>query len=103
MYEVRSPASETKDLPRWLAELREAIGGIGQGDPALLLLAAHADPDGVGLDVTVADGVVHLGGELESRTEVHLLEELSRRISGVVRVDSDMTYQVDDRKLNSAG
>ncbi len=59
------------------------------------------DPDGV--EVTVADGVVHLAGELENRTEVHLLEELTRRISGVVRVDSDMTYQVDDRKLNSAG
>ena len=59
------------------------------------------DPDTV--EVTVADGVVHLGGELENRTEVHLLEELTRRIVGVVRVDSDMTYQVDDRKLASSG
>jgi CBS domain-containing protein len=55
------------------------------------------DPDPI--EVTVVDGVVHLGGELENRSEVHLLEELTRRISGVVRVDSDLTYQVDDRKL----
>ena len=55
------------------------------------------DPDLI--DVTVTDGVVHLAGGLENRSEVHLLEELSRRISGVVRVDSDLTYRVDDRKL----
>jgi CBS-domain-containing membrane protein len=59
------------------------------------------DPESIRVGVT--DGVVHLDGELENRTEVHLLEELARRISGVVRVDSDMTYQVDDRKLNSNG
>lgn len=55
------------------------------------------DPDSV--DVSVVDGVVHLAGEMENRTEVHLLEELTRRIAGVVRVDSDLVYQVDDRKL----
>ena len=55
------------------------------------------EPDVV--DVSIADGVVHLSGELEHRTEVHLLEELSRRIVGVVRVDSDLTYVIDDRKI----
>ena len=55
------------------------------------------DPDIV--DVSVADGVVHLAGELEHRTEVHLLEELTRRIAGVVKVESDLTYVVDDRKI----
>lgn len=58
------------------------------------------DPDNV--EVTVADGVVHLGGELENRTEVHLLEELVRRIVGVVRVDSDLTYRFDDRKIEGS-
>ncbi|MCB2224485.1 MAG: CBS domain-containing protein [Actinobacteria bacterium] len=55
------------------------------------------DPDTV--QVAVADGVVRLGGELEHRSEVHLLEELTRRIEGVVRVDSDLTYRIDDRKI----
>ena len=55
------------------------------------------DPESV--EITVNDGVVHLGGELEHHTEVNLLEELARRIAGVVRVESDLTYVVDDRKL----
>lgn len=55
------------------------------------------DPDLVG--VSVVDGVVTLEGELENRTEAHLLEELSRRIAGVVRVDSRLRYKIDDRKL----
>ena len=49
--------------------------------------------------VGVSDGVVTLAGELENRTEVQLLEELSRRIAGVTRVDSRLTYKVDDRRL----
>jgi osmotically-inducible protein OsmY len=51
------------------------------------------------VEVSVADGVVTLEGELENRTEAHLLEELSRRIAGVVRVESRLRYKVDDRKL----
>jgi len=49
--------------------------------------------------VEVSDGVVTLAGELENRTEVQLLEELSRRIAGVTRVDSRLTYKMDDRRL----
>ena len=49
--------------------------------------------------VSVSDGVVTLEGELENRTEAHLLEELARRIAGVVRVESRLRYKVDDRKL----
>jgi CBS domain-containing protein len=55
------------------------------------------DPDTLG--VAVSDGVVTLTGELENRTEAQLLEELTRRIAGVVRVVSEVTYQVDDRRL----
>jgi CBS domain-containing protein len=55
------------------------------------------DPEMV--EVSVSDGVVTLEGELENRTEAHLLEELSRRIAGVVRVESRLRYKVDDRKL----
>jgi CBS-domain-containing membrane protein len=56
------------------------------------------DPDDVG--VTVADGVVTLEGEMENRTEAHLLEELTRRVEGVVRVDSQLTFLVDDQKAD---
>lgn len=51
------------------------------------------------IDVSVGDGVVQLGGELENRTEAHLLEELTRRVAGVVRVESSLTYRIDDRRL----
>lgn len=54
------------------------------------------DPEDVG--VTVVDGVVILSGEMENRTEAHLLEELTRRVEGVVRVDSQLTFLVDDQK-----
>lgn len=59
------------------------------------------DPDL--LSVAVTDGVVTLGGTLENRTEVQLLEELTRRIAGVVRVESELTYLVDDRRGPEAG
>jgi hypothetical protein len=35
---------------------------------------------------------------MENRTEAHLLEELTRRVEGVVRVDSQLTFLVDDQK-----
>lgn len=54
------------------------------------------DPQDVG--VAVDDGVVTLEGEMENRTEAHLLEELARRVEGVVRVDSQLTFLVDDQK-----
>jgi len=54
------------------------------------------DPQEVG--VAVDDGVVALEGEMENRTEAHLLEELARRVEGVVRVDSQLTFLVDDQK-----
>lgn len=55
------------------------------------------DPKAV--QVSVKDGVVTLGGELENRTEAHLLEELTRRIDGVIRVVSNLTFQVDDQRI----
>ena len=53
------------------------------------------DPADVG--VTAEDGVVTLDGELENRTETRLLVELTRRVEGVVRVDSQLTFLVDDQ------
>ena len=58
------------------------------------------DPDDLGVDVS--DGVVTLSGQMESRTESQLLEELSRRVSGVIRVESQLAFTVDDRKVGRA-
>ena len=58
------------------------------------------DPDPIG--VAVNDGVVVLEAELETRTEVELLEELASRIAGVVKVESRLTYRTDDRRGESA-
>ncbi|HSM02916.1 MAG TPA: CBS domain-containing protein [Acidimicrobiia bacterium] len=55
------------------------------------------EPDAIGVEVK--DGVVTLTGELENHTEAHLLEELTRRIAGVVRVVSKVTYEVDDERI----
>ncbi len=55
------------------------------------------DPDSI--TVSVSDGVVTLEGELENRTEAQLIEELTRRIAGVVKVHSHLGYKIDDRKL----
>ena len=61
----------------------------------LLFLEADA------VTVKVKEGVVTLTGELENRTEAHLLEELTRRIAGVIRVVSNLTYQVDDHRVDT--
>jgi CBS domain-containing protein len=48
------------------------------------------------LDVTVADGIVHLHGEVESRSLSELIGSLVRRTDGVVDVVNNLTYAVDD-------
>lgn len=60
----------------------------------LIRRVLFVDPDGV--DVRVSQGVVTLIGEIGTRTEAALLEELARRLDGVVRVENRMTWRVDD-------
>lgn len=48
------------------------------------------DPDGIQVDV--ANGVVNLRGEVETRSEARMLEELTNRLDGVLRVESDLTW-----------
>ncbi len=50
------------------------------------------------LEVAVDDGVVTLAGELPTRTEARLLEELVRRLDGVINVVDRLRWQVDDTK-----
>jgi osmotically-inducible protein OsmY len=52
--------------------------------------------DGESIDVEVADGIVRLAGRLPTRTDRRLLEEMVRRIDGVVKVESDLSFDVED-------
>lgn len=62
----------------------------------LLRRVLFVDPDD--LDVTVKNGIVTFTGEIGTRTEARLLEELARHLDGVMRVDSKVTWRVDDSK-----
>ena len=54
------------------------------------------DPDAVTVDAV--DGHVSLSGSVPTRTDVRLLEELVRRLEGVVGVDCDVRWDVDDTR-----
>lgn len=52
------------------------------------------DPDV--MDVSVRSGVVTFRGEIGTRNESRLLEELARRLDGVMRVDNQLSWRLDD-------
>ena len=52
------------------------------------------DPDAI--EVSVKSGVVTVRGEIGTRNESRLLEELARRLDGVMRVDNELTWRLDD-------
>ena len=52
------------------------------------------DPDE--LNVTVANGVVTFVGEIGTRNEARLLVELASRLDGVLHVESQLVWRLDD-------
>jgi CBS domain-containing protein len=52
--------------------------------------------DAPDVSVRVTDGVVTLSGEVPTRTDAKLLEELAGGITGVVRCDSELSWAFDD-------
>ena len=52
--------------------------------------------EGHELDVSVEEGVVHVAGTVPTRTDARLLEELVGRLEGVVRVEAELEWRVDD-------
>jgi CBS-domain-containing membrane protein len=58
------------------------------------------EPDTV--RVQVADGVVQLQGELEQKSLVPVLADMVRRVEGVVDVQNQLTFDVDDTDLRKA-
>ncbi len=60
----------------------------------LLRRVLFVDPDDVGVEVV--GGVVTFRGEIGTRNESRILEELSRRLDGVMRVDNQLTWRIED-------
>jgi CBS domain-containing protein len=63
----------------------------------LIRRVLFVDPSTV--DVSVSNGVVRLFGRIGTRTEVRLMEELTRRLDGVVDVDNELEWRIDDTDL----
>lgn len=49
--------------------------------------------------ISVIDGNVVLRGELETKSDAILLEDLTRRLDGVVSVRSELTWEIDNTRL----
>lgn len=60
----------------------------------LIRRVLFVDPETV--EVGVSNGVVTLMGSIGTRTEARLMEELARRLDGVVEVRSNLTWRIDD-------
>jgi len=60
----------------------------------LLRRVLFVDPDDI--SVEVSNGVVTFNGEIGTRNEARLLAELARRLDGVVKVESNLTWRLDD-------
>ena len=55
--------------------------------------------DASAVRVTCTDGNLHLAGRLETRGDAQLVAEFARRIDGVASVKDDLTWEVDNTKV----
>ena len=53
------------------------------------------------LDVHVTDGVVNIVGTVDRRSTAEVLESLISQVDGVVGVDADLDWRVDDSRLEA--
>lgn len=60
----------------------------------LIRRVLFVDPETV--DVSVSNGVVTLVGTIGTRTEARLVEELASRLDGVVGVENQLGWRIDD-------
>lgn len=65
----------------------------------LIRRVLFVDPETV--DVQVANGVVTFVGTIGTRTEARLVEELARRLDGVVGVENDLDWRIDDTEADA--
>ncbi|KOU61704.1 CBS domain protein [Streptomyces sp. MMG1533] len=52
-----------------------------------------------GIDVSVTEGVVTLAGHMERKSETEIAVSMTRQIDGVVAVVDQLTYRLDDARL----
>ncbi len=65
----------------------------------LIRRVLFVDPETV--DVQVANGVVTFVGTIGTRTEARLVEELARRLDGVVGVENNLDWRIDDTESDA--
>jgi CBS domain-containing protein len=65
----------------------------------LILQTMWIDPGTV--NVTVSHGVVRLSGTVDLKSSCDILEQLVRRVAGVVGVENELRYRNDDRKVGT--
>lgn len=65
----------------------------------LIRRVLFVDPETV--DVQVANGVVTFVGTIGTRTEARLVEELARRLDGVVGVENNLGWRIDDTESDA--
>lgn len=63
-------------------------------EEVLARTAFWLEPDA--FDVTVEAGVVHLAGRVERRSLAETIVDVTRELGGVVGVESELTWEVDD-------
>jgi CBS domain-containing protein len=63
-------------------------------EKVLARTAFWLEPDA--FEVTVAAGVVHLAGRVERRSLADTIVEVTHALGGVVGVESDLTWEIDD-------
>jgi osmotically-inducible protein OsmY len=66
----------------------------------VLLHTLWVDPEAVSL--VVIEGQVRVAGEVENRTTAELIEAYIRRVPGVVSVQSELTWRLDDLARRTA-
>lgn len=53
------------------------------------------------LNIAVEGGVVHIAGELPTRTDTRLLEAMVQRTDGVIRAEINVTWKLDDTQVGN--
>ncbi len=66
------------------------------------MLTGYLGTDPARVKLTVADGVVTLGGEVERKSMIPLAVRMARAVDGVVDVVDQLAFSIDDSHLPTA-
>ncbi|HEY7522326.1 MAG TPA: CBS domain-containing protein [Candidatus Limnocylindrales bacterium] len=87
------------DVARAFLRSDAEIGEIVRED--IIRRTLWVDPKG--LRVSVDNGIVRIAGTVERRSTAELLIRLVRRLEGVIRVEAELTWTLDDADLDAPG